>query len=490
MVKVEMVALGGTIDPEGKKPPIGGSSTAFICGDSLLVFDSGSYFLTRRDLRKKTRSILPQMEFKKIGPYHFPILPPPLLDLTEEVIPPLNKETLPAFELLEGHNFKNIFVIATHGHGDHTGSLPYFYQFLKRRFRGSKIKVFMTEPTLRISLWSWRDYISRMRKTQSALLFTEEQVKQLAEATNFIGLYDELGLGPFKLKFFGAGHILGAVSTRILVQDGRSQIRFFHTGDISFANQHTVQGAPMFDTQILGPIDFLITESTYINRGFPPRKKLENELVDSAIRHLHRGGRVLLPCLSIGRAQEILKLLHKYGVIGNGLWPVFVDGAARHLTEIYVAHGALNGHFLDFNIESNEEREVIAQRTDPLVMIASSGMLIGGPSVFYAKRWADDPKTLIALTCYQRPGSPGYRLLKLAKGRRIVIDGKELTLRADVRHHHLSAHASGTEVETLMWYLRPKKTFLVHGAKAGMLKAQEKWGELVVPMVVGQRYQF
>ena len=54
----------------------------------------------------------------------------------------------------------------------------------------------------------------------------------------------------------------------------------------------------------------------------------------------------------------------------------------------------------------------------PCVIVASSGMLAGGPSAFYAARLAGDERALIALTGYQDEEAPGRRLQEIVRGER------------------------------------------------------------------------
>src|SRR5690606_21579067 len=55
-----------------------------------------------------------------------------------------------------------------------------------------------------------------------------------------------------------------------------------------------------------------------------------------------------------------------------------------------------------------ERREVI--EGGPCIIIATSGMLVGGASVEYFKEIADSPNNGLVLSCYQPPGGLGRQL--------------------------------------------------------------------------------
>lgn len=101
----------------------------------------------------------------------------------------------------------------------------------------------------------------------------------------------------------------------------------------------------------------------------------------------------------------------------------------------------------------------------PACIIASSGMLTGGPSQFYASRLADDPRHAIIFCGYQDEESPGRRLLALADDPEatIALGGVEKRVRCRLAQYGLSAHADAGELASLAARLRPRRVVLVHG---------------------------
>ena len=145
---------------------------------------------------------------------------------------------------------------------------------------------------------------------------------------------------------------------------------------------------------------------------------------------LKADGKVLIPAFAVGRSQEVILILKdamERGEIRE--FPVYVDGMVQKVNEIYSDSDFVNelsrplqrkaerGENLFYSdvirpVGSNgKPKEILSG--EPCCIIASSGMLIGGKSVDYAKDLACDPKNLIAITEYQAEGTPGRALLDL-----------------------------------------------------------------------------
>jgi hypothetical protein len=110
------------------------------------------------------------------------------------------------------------------------------------------------------------------------------------------------------------------------------------------------------------------------------------------------------------------------------------------------------------------KREQIVQGP-PACIVTSSGMLTGGPSVFYAGLLAEKAENAIFITGYQDEEAPGRRLLELAdKGTGTLDLGeKKVTVRCHFERYSLSAHADGGELAGMVNALKPRMVALVHG---------------------------
>jgi hypothetical protein len=100
----------------------------------------------------------------------------------------------------------------------------------------------------------------------------------------------------------------------------------------------------------------------------------------------------------------------------------------------------------------------------PSVIIASSGMLSGGASVYYAQSLLERENAAIFISGYTDEESPGRFLQGLEKGDIVQLEGKELTVRATVKRFNLSAHADKVGLTQVIHKVNPKHLILVHGS--------------------------
>jgi hypothetical protein len=113
-------------------------------------------------------------------------------------------------------------------------------------------------------------------------------------------------------------------------------------------------------------------------------------------------------------------------------------------------------------IASPKERPLAMAR--PSVIIASSGMLTGGPSVYYASVLLERDNAAIFISGYTDEESPGRLLQNLQTGDTIELDGKQVTVRAQVKRFNLSAHADKVGLGQVINKVNPKHLVLIHGS--------------------------
>ncbi len=143
-------------------------------------------------------------------------------------------------------------------------------------------------------------------------------------------------------------------------------------------------------------------------------------------------------------------------------YPEFLSESLRE--QIHAGKSPFEAEFFK-QVGSFKEREKLMQE-GPCIIIATSGMLVGGPSVQYLSKLHDDPKNGIAFVVYQFHNSPGD---KLQKGERnIVLENEQLNVKMEVESFSLSGHAVFNELMDYMTKLkpRPRKVLTVHGEKS------------------------
>jgi Cft2 family RNA processing exonuclease len=291
-----------------------------------------------------------------------------------------------------------------------------------------------------------------------------------------------------------AGHVAGALSLGLEAADGRLVI----SGDVSVTPQRTVPGAALVG---LHHPDLMVLESTYGSRLHPNRQTEEERLAQTVAEGIERGGHVLIPAFALGRAQEVLRILHdaqRRGRIPE--FPIWVDGLVRTVCATYTAipealtatleRQIRRGYAPFFGgmvraVSEPRQRDKILQGA-PACIVTSSGMLTGGPSAYYATHLAGDPNSSILITGYQDEEAPGRKLLALADqgGGTLDVGGQSVQVRCHFGRYSLSAHADGGELAGMVSALKPRSVALVHGdadARAELAQRLERLTSVLLP---------
>lgn len=392
-------------------------------------------------------------------------------------------------------------VVVSHAHADHIGALP----LVAAAFPA--VPLMASPPTAALMEVMLRDAVriaeARLEEGGDLPAYGEAAVVRLLERVRPLPLLQPWpclppagGQAGWEVTLLPAGHVLGAAMVLLDTPDGAVLV----SGDVSFARQRTVGAA-------LPPrrrVSALVLESTYGNRLHSDRAAEEARLIAQVRAVLERGGHCLIPAFALGRAQEVLLILsdaRRRGLLPAEA-PVWVDGLVRAVCGVYAAHGEAGSATLrrllqrEGNPFFRAPARAVLKPQDraallagpPAVIVASSGMLTGGPSAFYAARLAGDPRHAILITGYQDEEAPGRRLLEAAQepvggeGQRLVpLGGAEVAVSCEVARYHLSAHADGDELAALAERLHPGLTLLVHGDADARAALAEKIAGLGLP---------
>lgn len=362
-------------------------------------------------------------------------------------------------------------VVVTHAHNDHAGYIP----ALVDRF--PNVRVICSNATTHLLPTMWADSAKVMERAFAEAgtsvpppHYGEVEV-EVAESRLEDRPYDrQFSVGDLRLTLFPAGHILGAAG--VVIQGGGRRVVV--TGDISGPNDSYLSVEPAHLPEgLLAGADLLVIETTYCKRDHGPRHLQESGLVEAVRGVVERRGRVLIPAFGLGRAQEVVLILSQYLPDVD----ILVDGLAKDIATIYEVVGEESGRhqpILGGRVQPvmNRARELRAFNTG--VVVASSGMLTGGPSVAWAQTILPDERAALLLCGYQDEESPGRRLERLTEvgGRRTLrlpdqdLGWADVDVRADVRRYNLSAHADRSGLLEIINRIRPAHTMLVHGVPA------------------------
>lgn len=364
-------------------------------------------------------------------------------------------------------------ICVSHAHLDHIGALGAIFE------RFPKTPTFMTIPTFPIAATMLLDVARRVEREREQYSqrarrqFGSDMLERIADYT-FTTKFN-MPFHPFadrrnlSITFLPAGHVLGAAGIQIMGEEGTA----FYTGDFSGPTQRTVPGASFsVDT----PVDILITETTYGDRLHQDRQVEENRCADVIAETVARGGSVLIPTYAFGRAQEVILVLQEAQAEGKiPLVPIFVDGLTRTICDHY--EELIQPHILFrkdapapiIRVDSPETRRYVFAGS-PCIVIASSGMLIGGPSVSYALELLPNRKNALVFVAYNDEESPGSKLSNLQRGEKLLLgrEREEVCVEAAIHTLHLSAHADQKELVRTARAIQPHTAIGVHGEKSAL----------------------
>ena len=394
------------------------------------------------------------------------------------------------------------FILVTHAHTDHTGALPLI---LEQYPHAPVIATRATQALTRVlQLDAQRIMKSRQEKEGELPLFDEISVQRLMDAFQTIEFNQPLKLDEgLQVTYYTAGHIAGAA---LLVFESREGTLVV-SGDISKSEQRTVKSVAVPPVKA----DALILESTYGGRLHANRVSEEKRLMQTLQRVIKRGGKVLIPAFALGRAQEVIQIILAHR--DQFAAPVYVDGMVRTVCNAYqsfsdilpqpAVRAAGEDHlFFRANIRpirSWQHRQEIARNPQPLVVVASSGMLTGGASVAYARHFAPDERNAILMTGYQDEEAPGRFLQRMMKERRagetptLTLDKITVKVRCEIDTYSLSAHADEMELLNFAEALQADDIMLVHGdpgARHSLATALRQRGKSVSTPQIGQSKTF
>jgi len=367
-------------------------------------------------------------------------------------------------------------LILSHAHLDHSGAAPVFF------IGGDKVKMHSTPVTAELSNLLIEDFI---KISGPYLPFEYLDLLAMNKSTILHDYKQTFQVGEMTINFYDAGHIPG--SCIISVEAGSK--RLLYTGDIN-GQETELLNASWKD---LGEANMVITESTYATADHPERLKVEQEFVEYANSVVERGGVLLAPAFSVGRAQELALTLHKHGF----KHPVGMDGMALKVNEILMRYQEYlrDPTLFRRTLESTElivgwsQRRKFIQK--PGVIISPAGMLVGGASVFYNEKLSQNEKNGVSLVSFQVPGTAGRTLLDRGL---TLINGKPTKMKAEVRKFDFSSHSGKSSLLSDLKGIKGSPKFMtVHGEEESCVSlADELHTELGVEAFaprVGEVYE-
>jgi metallo-beta-lactamase family protein len=375
-------------------------------------------------------------------------------------------------------------VVLTHAHLDHTGRLPLLARL------GYRGPVFATPATIELTDLVLRDSARLQKEDAKRLsrrlgpgsprlepLYAERDVTQVRRLLRPLRYGESAAVAPgITVRAFESGHVLGAVSLELTVEEAGKRKVVIFSGDLGR------RGAPLHrDPTHFTAADLVFVETTYGDRDHPSLQETAVAAREAVRETVERGGRVLVPVFAIGRTQILLYLLA--GAFQRKTlrpFPIFIDSPmATEVTMLYRKHRDLFDEEAAALAQSGElssnlrtvktcpkpaDSRALATRPGPFLVMAGSGMCTGGRILHHLQNHLGDPSTLVLMAGYQSRGSLGRRILEGAKSVRIM--GREVPVKARAHTFSgLSGHAGQTDLMAWIGSLAPSRprVILTHG---------------------------
>ncbi len=235
-------------------------------------------------------------------------------------------------------------LILTHAHFDHSGALPIL---LKNGYGGDIHATSATRDVAQIILLDsaniqLKDYEILQEKsakhperelTSYPPLYSPEEAVAVMASFVTSGYHHKFRpLDGVEAEFFDAGHILGAATVHLTIQD---RLRVGFSGDLGRC------GLPIIrDPEIMPPMDYLVLEGTYGNRLHKSIGLASDELAELMRKAQARRGKIIIPAFTIERTQELIYIIHALQQEGKvPILPIFIDSPmAVNATAIFKVH--------------------------------------------------------------------------------------------------------------------------------------------------------
>ncbi len=373
-------------------------------------------------------------------------------------------------------------VVITHAHLDHAGLLPALFKY------GYDGAVYCTAPTRDLMSLLQLDYIKVAFGEGKKPPYDSGDIRDTVRHCIPLAYGDTTDIAPdVRLTLQNAGHILGSAICHFHIGDGAHNVAI--TGDVKY--ERTWLFNPASDK--FPRLETLIMESTYggHNDFQPSRREAADDLKSVLTRTVSRGGRTLIPVFSVGRSQEVMVVIES--MMRNGelpRMPVYLDGMIWEATAIHTAYPEyLNSHLRSMIFQRNENpfladvfqrvensrmRENVLESPEPIIVLATSGMMSGGPVLEYFKNWCPDPKNSLVFVGFNAEGTLGRRIQRGLAEFQYSDRGKTATVQSNMQTESVDGFSGHSDRGQLMNYIRnitprPDRVILGHGEESKCL---------------------
>ncbi|MEO9363447.1 MAG: beta-CASP ribonuclease aCPSF1 [Nitrososphaera sp.] len=415
---------------------------------------------------------------KQVGRSCFIVVTPESKVMLDCGINPGEMSGLDAYPRIDWLNF-NLddldAVVISHAHIDHQGFLPALFKY------GYRGPVYCTEPTLPLMTLLQMDSVKIANSNGTYLPYEARDVHEVIKRTITLPYGKPTDISPdITVTLNNAGHIMGSATVHLNISGAHN---ILYSGDYKYARTQLLDSA----VATYPRVETLITESTYGNSSdvMPDQAFVYRTFSESINKVLSEGGKVLIPVPAVGRAQEIMLVMAKEMSEGRLVEsPIYIEGMISEASAIHMSYA----HYLGadvrrsvsqginpftseyFTVISGGKREEAINDQNPAIIMATSGMLEGGPSVEYFKELAPNPKNKIIFVSYQINGTLGRRVLDGNVSEVSMMDKsgkvKVVPVRCQTQKiDGFSGHSDFNQIMNFVAKVKPKRVLVNHGER-------------------------
>lgn len=384
----------------------------------------------------------------------------------------MGRQALPMFDHLDDNCLD--FIIITHCHLDHIGSLPVL---LRHQSRAQLLMTAASKILIDTMLHNCANVMMKIKEEHNVPdypLYTHSEVNRINNLILTVPFNHKQSLhahnDTLELTMLPSGHIPGAASCQFVYKHRK----IFFTGDIQFAHQKILSGANLpennYDTVVMettrGEIDRLPENS---------RLKEVKRLLQTIEHIIQREGAVLIPVFALGRMQEILTIIHEalsHSIIPE--CPIYCSGLGMEIADSFDEISRKTGQvkfrkkiLKEIGVKKpNLQQKPGKNKKRFGIYIVSSGMLIERtPSSIIAADILDDHKNAVCFVGYCALDTPGGKLLNTAAGDEFLFDAYDFVtpVRAQIEKYDLSSHADRNELIDFALATNARTIVLTHG---------------------------
>jgi KH/beta-lactamase-domain protein len=417
---------------------------------------------------------------KQVGRSCFVVVTPETKVMLDCGINPGEMSGLDAYPRLDWFNFDLDdldAVVISHAHIDHQGFLPTLFKY------GYRGPVYCTEPTLPLMTLLQMDSVKIANNNGTYLPYSSRDVNEVIKHCITLPYGKPTDISPdVTITLNNAGHIMGSATVHLNISGAHN---ILYSGDYKYAKTQLLDSA----VSIYPRVETLITESTYGNTTdvMPDQQSVYRGFTESINKTLTDGGKVLIPVPAVGRAQEIMLVMAKEMKEGRLIEsPIYIEGMISEASAIHMSYA----HYLGSDVRKSVsqginpfqseyftmisgygKRDDILNDENPAIVMATSGMLEGGPSVEYFKELAPNPKNKIMFVSYQINGTLGRRVLDGVMSEVSMMDKsgkvKVVPVRCQTQKiDGFSGHSDFNQIMNFVSRIRPKRVLVNHGEKS------------------------